>query len=261
MVSISRKLPDAVRTKAPTSRRRVVLPHEHGGWAMVSVPFLFGMMAGTPQWIHIPLFLAWLFLYLSSYPFLQAVKRAANRGYWTRWGVSYSLVAIVCLIPPLLDTPSLFYFGAPLLVLLSVNAWHAKRKSERAVVNDLCAILIFSIGGAAAYLLGEGGWDKTMWAVVLFSFMHFTGSVFFVKTVFRERANKRWLAYARIYHVLLLAVPWMVGYPWLIIPYVFSTARTFIFAGKSLRPWKVGIIEIVGALQFLLLSVYLIQLH
>lgn len=239
-------------------KRRIVIPHEHGGWAMVSVPFLFGMMAGRPQWMHLLLFLAWLFLYLSSYPFLQSVKRTSNRGYWVKWGVGYSLAALVCLILPLMNKPSLFYFGLPLLVLLVVNLWHAKHKSERAMVNDLCAILIFSIGGAAAYLFGGGVWDKTMAAVVLFSFLHFTGSAFFVKTVFRERTNKRWITYARVYHGLLLIVPWAVGYPWLIIPYIFSTVRTFAFAGKSLRPWKVGIIEIVGALQFLLLSVYLV---
>ena len=237
-------------------KRSIVIPHEHGGWAMVSVPFLFGMLAGNPQWMHGLLFLAWLLLYLSSYPFLQSVKKTANRGHWIRWGVLYGSIAIVCLIPTLLGKPSLLYFGPPLFLLLLINIWHAKRKSERAMVNDLSAILIFSIGGAAAYLLGGGGWDRTMAAVVLFSFLHFTGSTFFVKSVFRERATKRWITYARIYHGLLLIIPWVVGYPILIFPYIFSAARTFTYAGKLLRPWKVGIIEIVGALQFFLLSVY-----
>jgi len=239
-------------------KRSVVIPHEHGGWAMVSVPFLFGMMAGAPLWMHVLLFLAWLFFYLSSYPFLQAVKRSASRGYWLRWGVGYGVAALVCLVPPLLDQPDLCYFGIPLLALLAVNSWHAKRKSERAIVNDLCAILGFSVGGAAAYLLGGGGWDGTMAAVVLFSFLHFAGSAFFVKTVFRERTNKRWIAYAYVFHGLLLVVPWAVGYPLLTVSYLFSAARTFAFAGKSLRPWKVGIIEIVGAVQFLLLAAYFI---
>ena len=172
-------------------QRSVVIPHEHGGWAMVSVPFAFGMMAGTPRWMHLALFAAWLFLYLSSYPFLQAAKKRANKAHWIQWGVLYGAIALVCLIPPLLDTPSLFYFGPPLFLLLVVNVWHAKRKSERATANDLRAILIFAIGGAAAYLLGGGEWDRTMAAAVLFAFLHFTGSVFFVKTLFRERTNKR----------------------------------------------------------------------
>lgn len=85
------------------------------------------------------------------------------------WGVIYIAIALVCLIPVLLSFPKLFYFGPILLVLLMVNLWHVKQKSERAVLNDLCAVLIFSIGGAAAYWLGGGGWDRTMLLVVVFN--------------------------------------------------------------------------------------------
>lgn len=227
---------------------------------MVSVPFLFGMMIGKPQWMHLLLFLAWLFLYLASYPFLQSLKRTANRGHWIKWGLLYGIIAILCLLPPLLSNSALLYFAPLLIALLLVNIWHSIRKSERALVNDLSAIFIFSLGGAAAYLLGGGGWDRMMAIVVLFSFLHFTSSAFFVKTVFRERNNKRWALYARIYHILLLIIPWIVGYPLIILSYLYPASRAFIFVGKSLRPWKVGVIEIVGTVQFLLISVYLIRL-
>ncbi|WP_094700077.1 YwiC-like family protein [Brevibacillus laterosporus] len=232
----------------------IVIPHEHGGWAMVSVPFLFGMLAGKPQWMHILLFLAWLFLYLSSYPFLQYVKRNTRTEHWVKWGLLYGLLAVICLVPPLISNPFLFYFGLPLFILLLVNVWHAKRKSERAIINDLCAILIFSMGGAASYLFAGGEFDLTMSAIVLFSFLHFMGSAFFVKSVFRERENKRWTVYAHVYHGLLLFVPWITGFPWMTIAYIFSTVRAFVYAGKAMRPWKAGIIEIIGAVQFLILS-------
>lgn len=52
-------------------KKKLVIPHEHGGWAMVSVPFLTGMMVATPQWIHLTLFTGWLLLYLASYPFCK----------------------------------------------------------------------------------------------------------------------------------------------------------------------------------------------
>lgn len=239
--------------------KRIVIPHEHGGWAMVSVPFLFGMMAGEPQWMHLPLFLGWLFLYLSSYPFLQFLKRTSNREHWLKWGLIYGAVSILCLIPSVILNPSLFYFGPLLLGLLMVNIWHTIQKSERAMLNNICAILIFSVGGPAAYLLSGGSWDRMMALIMLFSFLHFMGSVFFVKSVFRERKSVHWINYARLYHVLVLLIPFIVGIPWMFIPFTFSSVRTFIFAGKILRPWKVGIIEIMGAVQFLVLSVVLIQ--
>ena len=226
---------------------------------MVSVPFLLGMMAGQPQWLHLPLFMGWLFLYLSSYPFLQFLKRPAHRERWLKWGIGYGLVSLVFLIPAVIFKPSLFYFSPVLLGLLAVNIWHTKQKSERAVLNNVCALLIFCVGGAAAYSLAGGGWDQAMALIVLLCFLHFMGSVFFVKSVFRERKSLRWINYARIYHVLVLLIPFVMGLPWMSIAYVFSAGRTFLFAGKILRPWKVGIIEIIGSLQFLILSILLLH--
>ncbi|MFC4597986.1 YwiC-like family protein [Cohnella hongkongensis] len=238
-------------------KKKIVIPHEHGGWAMVSVPFLTGMAAGTPQWIHLPLFIGWLLLYLASYPLLQAVKRASNRDDMLRWGAAYGAGALLCLLPPLVGNPSLLYFGIPLAALLAVNVWHSRRKSERALLNDLCAILSFSLAAGAAYLAGGGSWGAAMTAIVLFNFLYFTGTAFFVKTVFRERLNARWVVYAQAYHICILAVPWAIGSPLMTVPFVFPALRAFVFAGKPMKPAKVGMLEIVGALQFLILTILL----
>lgn len=237
-------------------KQGMVIPHEHGGWAMVSIPFVIGMLSGKPNWMHVFLFVAWLFLYLASYPFLQSLKRRADRVRMIKWGTIYGAIAVLSLIPPLLTMPQLAIFGPILLVLLMVNIWNVKRKKERAVFNDLCAILIFSLGGAASYLLGGGGWDRMMVLVILYNILYFMGSVFFVKSVFRERKNKRWTIYAKIYHMILLFVPWIVGNPWMAAAYIFSLLRTFLYAGKVLRPMKVGIIEIIGSVQFLILAMF-----
>jgi hypothetical protein len=172
-----------------------------------------------------------------------------------QWGTGYALAALLCLIPSILYCPQLLYFGIPLVLLLLVNIWHSKIRAEREILNDLCAILIFSLGGAAAYLFGGGQWDKTMAVVVLFSFLYFTGSALFVKTVFRERTSKRWLMYAKIYHGLVLLVPLAVGYPLMAIAYLFASIRAFVYAGKAMRPMKVGMIEIIGVVLFLVFSV------
>ncbi|WP_152393077.1 hypothetical protein [Paenibacillus guangzhouensis] len=108
-----------------------------------------------------------------------------------------------------------------------------KEKSERAIVNDLCAILFFSLGGAAAYLYGGGDWNKAMLVVTLFNFLYFMGTAFFVKTIFRERGNPKWEATARIYHVLILFVPLACGYPWMTLPFVVPLIRTFLLAGSK----------------------------
>ncbi len=241
-------------------KKKIIIPHEHGGWAMVSVPFLLGMITAGPRWMHIPLFVAWLCFYLSSYPLLQSLKRKAEKARYVRWGIGYGIAGLALVLLPLIDTPQLSYFALPLLLLVLINIWHAKQKSERALLNDICAILGFTVGGAAAYLLGGGDWDRMMMLVVIFSFLHFMGTVYFIKTLFRERTNKRYTYYAYLYHTILLVIPWLIGYPWMTIPYVLSAVRAFLFAGKPLRPSQAGILEIACVLQFLLLSIYLIKL-
>ncbi|MNJ53138.1 hypothetical protein D3C77_485180 [compost metagenome] len=94
--------------------------------------------------------------------------------------------------------------------------------------------------------------------IIVFNTLFFMGSVFFVKSVFRERTNRRWLICAKGYHVLLLLIPPLLGWPWMAIAYLFPLIRTFIFAGKTLRPMKVGIIEIIGSVQYVLLAVMLL---
>lgn len=237
-----------------SGQKGVVIPHEHGGWAMVCVPFLFGMMAGSPQWSHSLLFIAWLFLYLATYPLLQALKRKRQRNHLLKWSVIYGVIAVAALIYPLILRPALFYFGIPFTLLLLVNIWHVKQKSERAIVNDLCAILIFSLGGAAAYLFGGGTWDRVMLIVTLLNFLYFMGTAFFVKTIFRERGNKKWEYTSRIYHVLILFIPWLCGYPWMTLPFLFPLIRALILTGKQARPMKIGILEIIGAVQFIIIS-------
>lgn len=237
-----------------TKQKKIVLPHEHGGWAMVSVPYLFGVLAGTPRLAHILLFIAWLFLYLAAYPFLQSLKRKKQRTHLLTYSAIYGVIAIAALVYPLILAPELFYFGIPFALLLLVNIWHVKQKSERAILNDFCAIIIFSLGGAASYLLGGGGWDQEMLMIVLYNFLYFMGTAFFVKTVFRERGNAAWENASKIYHVIILLIPLLLGHPLMLLPFIYPLIRTFLFSGKAMRPMKAGIVEIIGAVQFLIIS-------
>lgn len=235
-------------------QNKIVIPHEHGGWAMISVPFLFGVMAGTPRFSHILLFIAWLFLYLASYPLLQAIKRKKQRTHLIKYSVIYGGIAIAALLYPLINKPQLFYFGIPFLILLSVNIWHVKQKAERAILNDFCAIVIFSLGGAASYLYGGGSWDAEMLTIVLYNLIYFMGTALFVKTIFRERGNSAWEKAAKIYHIIILFIPFLLGQPWMALPFIFPLVRTYLFSGKPMRPMKAGILEVIGALQFIIFS-------
>ncbi|MDR0267398.1 YwiC-like family protein, partial [Paenibacillus sp.] len=199
----------------------VVIPREHGGWAMVVLPYTIGMMAAKPVFLHLPLFLAWLFLYLSSYPLLQSLKKTTKRKMLLSWGIGYAVFALMCLVPVLLLKPWLFGFAPVLILLILVNIQHVRQKDERALLNDVCAILLFCTGGAAAYMLGGGGFDGRLAGVILFNFLYFMSTVFFVKSVFRERKNHRWVVYTKIVHTIIFILPLFCGYPWMCLAFLY----------------------------------------
>ncbi|AHK39360.1 ywiC-like family protein [Bacillus anthracis] len=54
---------------------KLVIPKQHGAWAMLVIPFLLSVILGKPTIYHIPLFIAWFFIYLATYPFLMYIKQ------------------------------------------------------------------------------------------------------------------------------------------------------------------------------------------
>lgn len=62
------------------------IPNQHGAWAMLVLPFLLGVAASKGQFIHIPLFICWLLIYLFSFPLLQGVKTGSSHVISSRSG-------------------------------------------------------------------------------------------------------------------------------------------------------------------------------
>lgn len=58
---------------------KLVIPKQHGAWAMLVIPFLLSVILGKPTIYHIPLFLAWFFIYLATYPFLTYIKQRRKK--------------------------------------------------------------------------------------------------------------------------------------------------------------------------------------
>ncbi|MGA8941921.1 MAG: YwiC-like family protein [Thermoactinomyces sp.] len=231
-----------------------ILPREHGGWAMVSVPFFLGMAVGGPDWLHLPLFIGWMLFYLAAYPFRLALMKRHDRQAYVRWSLVYCGLGMIFMLPPLVAQPSLLWAGPVLAGMLAINGWYAYRRNERSFINDMVAILTFSIGGTASYFIGAGKLDDLALWVAALCFVYFAGSVFFVKSVFRERKNVTWQKVSKGYHALLAVILAILD-PLLVLPFAFSTVRAFVWGGKPVSPIKVGIIEIIGSVLFLVLSI------
>lgn len=230
---------------------KMLMPKQHGAWAMLIIPFVLGAGMGEFTWLHLPLFGGWLFLYLSTYPMMMWAKNK-KRDFHAKWFFAYFLLALLLLAMPLWKEWKLIYFGLLMLPFLMINLYYAKRNDERALFNDLSAIAAFGVGGVASYYLGVGRWDGEALGIWVVTMMFFAGSTFFVKTMIREKQNPiyRWFSWA--YHLLLIAGSIMAGFPLLAIVFIPSVVRAIGLYGRNLTMMKLGVLEIVNSVYFLI---------
>ncbi|BCU82748.1 membrane protein [Polycladomyces abyssicola] len=232
-----------------------VIPHEHGGWVMLTAPFLLGTLLGQPRPEHLLLFSAWFFFYLASYAVTQWVKRKEKR--YLVWGSAYWLIGFLSVLLPLWKEPVLWLFAPLFCTVYAINLYFVTRRRERAMLNDICAILGFAAGGVAAYVFGTGKWDATAFWLFFYTVLYFVGTVFFVKSVIRERKNPHWMKYAKLYSSLSVLMPLILGQAKLALVFIFPLIRLWIWGGKEITPKQAGIIEFANALQFVALTVVL----
>ncbi|RBW68664.1 YwiC-like family protein [Bacillus taeanensis] len=232
--------------------KKLLLPKQHGAWVMVSLPYLIGVIVGGPKWIHLPLFIGWLFIYIASHPLILALKQKEKRADYLRWVIQYLGTAGLFLVYPLLNNPRLLLFGFILLPLFGMNIFFAKKRKERAFLNDMSAIIGLCLGGAASYVVGSGEWNETMLVIWGACILFFTGSVFFVKTMIREKKNPRfkWLSWG--YHGALPVIVFISGFSLLALTYVPSVIRAIVCYGKPMAPKHIAIVEFTNSALFLI---------
>lgn len=236
---------------------RLVVPKQHGAWGMLLIPFLLSALLGKPTLHHIPLFLAWLFIYLATYPFLMYIKQMRKKAF-LHSAIIYFLIACVFGIVSLLYEWKILLFVGMMIPLFIVNMYFARQKKERALVNDICAILVFCIGGLVSYYFSMKTIDGTALWIAVVSFLYFLGSTFYVKTMIREKNNPIYRFVSWGYHIVLTIVLFVVN-PWLSLVFIPSLARAIILYGKKISILKVGILEIVNSVYFLIVTAILLQ--
>jgi hypothetical protein len=238
-----------------TRRRRQFIPPQHGAWAMLVLPYLAGVAVAGFAWPAVPLLGAWIAGYLLSYYALQAVKArrpARFREQLLLYGaITAPLTALV-----VVARPEVLWYAPAYAVLLGVNAWYAWRRQERALLNDIASVaqsclMVF----VTATIVGVGPGEVLVGFLAVLGY--FTGTVFYVKTMIRERGS---LAYRRAsvaYHAVALGViTWAAASDWsgvpLIVVFSWLLVRAWLLPGRALSPKQVGVIEIVNTVLLLI---------
>lgn len=228
-----------------------VIPKQHGAWGMLFVPFIVGASLSGWKLLHLAALIGWLFLYLAIYPLLLAVKTKQRRRMHLMWAGGYAVGAALLLAAPIAARPQLLLYGIVMLPLFAVNVWYARRNKERAFGNDSAAVASLCLGGPAAYMIGTGElYSDTalmLWTVFV---LFFIGSIFFVKTMIRQRGNMAFRLLSWGYHIAILVALAAAGMLFLATAYIPSLLRALLLPGKPLSVKTVGLAETANLLVF-----------
>lgn len=219
-------------------------PKQHGAWAMLILPFLSGMFAAQPIWMHALLFVGWVLVYLFSYPLLQWVRTKKGQIYRNPV-LLYALLLTPVAVLLLSLAPVLLKWIPFFIPLFLVNCYFALRNKERAFMNDLAAVIQFCLITFVAYDLGNG--DNWLLAAELFGLnvLYFTGTIFFVKTIIREKNNPKYYWLSIGYHLvsLIFSVIFMPKGMW--IPFGILFIRAIWSPRTKISIKRCGMLEIV----------------
>jgi hypothetical protein len=215
---------------------------------MLLLPWLTGTIIAGFWWLDLPLLLAWLTGYLTSYYGLLAVKtRRAGRVRAQLWVYGTPTVALGALVVAL--RPPLLWYAPAYALLLAVNVAYAARRDDRALVNDLASVvqsclMVLVCATVAGAPLGQVG---VAFAALI---AYFVGVVLHVKALIRERGNPRYRWASIAFHLVAFVASISFG-PALAVVFGMLALRAWVMAGRVLRPGVLGIVEIIASLALL----------
>lgn len=226
---------------------RAWIPPQHGVWAMLLLPYLAGLQYGQ-NWLHVPLLVVWLAGWLASYYALLGVKTWSLRRHW-RQVLAYGAVSGAAALPLFVMRPSLLWFAPAFAVLLVVNAISTRVGQERSSGNGIASVTMAALMAMIAPATAGLDWRQGIGTAVA-TWLYLAGSVFYVKTMIRERGSRVHRIVSVGYHMGALAGAVAVD-PWLALPFAWYLVRAAVLPGKRLKVAVVGAIEVVNSLVLL----------
>nr|WP_263314051.1 YwiC-like family protein [Mammaliicoccus sp. Marseille-Q6498] len=233
-------------------------PNQHGVWSMIIIPIAFGIAVSGFSFLHLLLYIGVLSAYfMSDQVFFYLKKRKKDIGYL--YTASIFLVALVLsFLTIVLYKHETIYIFLIMIPLSCVNAYYAKHNNERALTNDIIAVLIFCLFGVISVVINTSITHIQLWLTVfLLSFIYFFGTILYVKTMIREKKSKTYKWSSWIYHVCIVLIGLAI-HPIIMVMYIPSLVRAILLYGRKIKMMHIGMIEIANSLFVLMIgSIYL----
>lgn len=273
------------------SQVRNWLPNQHGAWFIVIVPALFGASLGGWVWQHALLLAVWIIGFFFVFSALRWVKNPRRKTLRTPV-VVYGVVVGVLGVATLVALPLLAWWIPVFAVIIGIWVEEVWRGRERELGARLSVIVAAGLMTLVAYhcgLMGTAlrmgqdavsgiheapvlgghafssslrGWPAAgMVAGELVAY--FAASVPYVKTVFRRRADHRFLVVSAVSHAVCLVAAVIFALlhwvsPLVVVAWLVALGRAVWFPWQAARrgkPWKprvIGFSEVaISVLVFL----------
>jgi hypothetical protein len=210
---------------------------------MLAVPYLAGLIVAGYRWPDLPLAGAWLAGYLLSYYVFQAARSRRPRRYRAQLWL-YGAIAVPLTVVVVAARPAVLWYAPAYAALLAVNLGYAARRRERALANDLASVLQSCLIVLVMATIAGHSVRTAVDAFVL-CVAYFAGTVFYVKTMIRERGNPVYRWWSAGYHAVAVPVAAWVSV-WAAVFFAWLLARAVVVPLRGWPPKRVGVLEMVN---------------
>lgn len=232
---------------------------------MLIVPFAVGALDAGPSWRHLPLLFAWLVGYFAFFATGLWLRSAGKRRYWPPVR-TYGVLTVVLSLVVIAVQPDVLHWAVAFFPLLAFSLWCSWRRADRSLLNDgvtvLAACLMTVVAAGFGERLGEprtpdlaglawlpGADQGRTWVLAGLLLAYFTGTVLYVKTMIRDRADVGRYRLSVTYHAAV-CVAAAVTSPWLGALFVALAIRAAVVPRRwpGLTAATIGFGEIVASL-------------
>ncbi|MDK6259471.1 YwiC-like family protein [Corynebacterium frankenforstense] len=266
------------RAERPARKRRRGIspwvPNQHGAWAMLIAPAVVGTIVAVMRFagsaaparsllVLLAVLVAWFFGYGAFFAFGMVAKARTperRRQYVTPVYV-YGAVAAVAAVLALALHPQLAWWAVFFGPLIAVACVETLRGRARSTLSGVSTTIASALLVAVLVQVGEHGRiaqiPAAAWVAVAVLAMFFSGAVTYVKSMIRQKGNRRYLAGSVAYHavaliatVILVAAAragWLGGVL-LVAAMAWALVRSWYYphraaAGEKFTPKQVGMKE------------------
>ncbi|MDO8670490.1 MAG: YwiC-like family protein [Dehalococcoidia bacterium] len=256
-----------------------MFPKEHGGWAMLLIPYVIGLGVAARLGLESLLFLCGILLvFLASEPLSVIVKSLrvnslgpiSRRGAALRWFLLYLSLTGLATLPIVLvyDRWWMVLFGVLGLSFLGLQGFIEARRMDRTIAGELVGAVGLSLSAPGVYYVTLGDLDATALLLWLLCALHMMGSVLYINMRLRQHLargkcsdfsarlaiGRKVIVYLAVLLAVLVVLSLLGQVPILAIvafvPFVYKVLRAILWLIPSFSFKRIGLLELAGSALF-----------